>query len=856
MPRVTILALLIVGLTTIGSMAQSTEFVFSPGGTGDINDALPFNWQNGVRGISGPYDLDRDGHMEMLLSQHTTGGRAYVIENTDVDTWELVYATPVLDSTETSLNARYAVGADVDGDGNWEIVFVAGNSYNGSNPLYTAGSAYIFEHDGVVGSDNYGTKPAFVADYYAQDPQGPFSGSARAERMEAADVDGDGRSELLIPSNGASAIDICYVVGIVGDIETDGYETSFATTKIEGRLGPRENGNAFGGGSPNAVVHGDFNGDGQMDIGWMVWNNFNLINQTVVGVDSVVSADTLAENNHYRPALALSGANDDVALFGGFVGDIDGDGNDEVYWPNYPANSARPNLTTIVDYDTGEDVLAIDADHVTFDALDLLGFGPGAVADVDGDGHKEVIIAGGSYTAADANAGVNPDLIHLAEYNGGDPGDPASYGVEFLETPFPIDEGGFNTVTRDSAGVVRQYYETALSKQGTIGNHQSDPIFPSSLVYFGDADGDGSNEIAISFQGVDDTLQTINELYRPDSLRGVFNTPDGADSPGPILPGQSYSFSFGAAPGSYFSFETMFGESNDLFYAPADTGIALWDSEGHMRSGDVTSEVWLWDAGTELNEEPFVGPNQAPRQDSLNAGAVDTLSGVTPCCVDGYTYPAVSDVIEVTLAADEGSGVFTVTIMNVSTAGKSEAAVTGLAPGVYVIGPAVPELFESGSLASAGLERAAEDGDPTTLNAALLGNYDLINFRTITSQQAADVRSFVRVYSLNGRTVSAENDRIILPSDYKLSGNYPNPFNPTTNFSFTLPIDKKVSVKIYDVMGRLVSTLVNDELLNAGTHQVTWNGRDVSGQTVASGQYIYTLEYGNFRQSRTMVLLK
>lgn len=844
MPRVTILALLIVGLTTIGLMAQSTEFVYSPEGTGDINDALGFNWQNGVRGMSGPYDLDRDGHPEMLLAEHTTGGRVYVIENVGVDTWEMVYATPVLDSTETSTNNRYAVGADVDGDGNWEIVYVAGNSYNtDTNPLYTQG-AYIWEHDGVVGSDNYGTKPAFIADYYAQDPNGPFSGSARAERMEAADVDGDGRSELLIPSNGASAIDICYVVGIVGDIETDGYETSFATTNIEGRLGPRENGNAFGGGSPNAVAHGDLNGDGQMDISWMVWNYFNVMNQTVAGVDSVVSADTLADNKNIRAAFP----NDHVALFGGAAGDIDGDGNDEIFWPNWYTGNV-----SVLNYDDGEDVLSIDADHLSFEAIPIDGASPGAVADLDGDGAMEVIIAGGGYSATDANEGATPALIKYAEFNGGDPGDGTNYAVGSIETPFPIDEGGFNVVTRDSAGTVRDYYETASSKQGVVGSG-GDPVFPTSLVYFGDADGDGSNEIALSFQGVDDSLQTIDELYNPDSLRGLFNTPDGADSPGPILPGQSYTFSFRAAPGSYFSFETMFGESNDLFYAPADTGIALFDG-GNMRSGDLTSEVWLWDAGTELNEEPFVGPNQAPRQDSVNTGAADTLGGVALCCeFDGFDYPAVSDVINVTLAADEATGVFTVTITNVSTAGKSEAAVTGLAPGVYVIGPAVADLFTSGSAASAGLEHAAEDGDPSTLDASLFDKYQ--NFRTVTSQVAASVRSFVRVYSLNGLTVSAQNDRIVLPEDYKLSANYPNPFNPSTNFNFTLPIDKKVSVKIYDIMGRLVSTLVNDQLLNAGTHEVTWNGRDATGQTAASGQYIYTLEYGNFRQSRTMILLK
>jgi hypothetical protein len=128
--------------------------------------------------------------------------------------------------------------------------------------------------------------------------------------------------------------------------------------------------------------------------------------------------------------------------------------------------------------------------------------------------------------------------------------------------------------------------------------------------------------------------------------------------------------------------------------------------------------------------------------------------------------------------------------------------------------------------------------------------------RTTASSSVNENRIFLRIFSGSAVGVAIEEDRIVVPSDYKLSANYPNPFNPTTNFDFTLPLDKQVSVKIYDVNGRLVRTLVNNELRSAGTHTVSWDGRDAAGQMVASGNYIYTLEYGNFRQTRSMVLLK
>ncbi|GAB5518557.1 MAG: hypothetical protein RhofKO_08080 [Rhodothermales bacterium] len=128
--------------------------------------------------------------------------------------------------------------------------------------------------------------------------------------------------------------------------------------------------------------------------------------------------------------------------------------------------------------------------------------------------------------------------------------------------------------------------------------------------------------------------------------------------------------------------------------------------------------------------------------------------------------------------------------------------------------------------------------------------------RTVESSQANENRVFMRIISGDGFSVNVEDARIVMPDDYTLHANYPNPFNPTTSFAFTLPIQKAISVKVYDVAGRLVKTLVNNQFYAQGTHEVSWDGTSDAGASVASGTYLYTLEYGNFRQSRTMVLLK
>jgi hypothetical protein len=132
---------------------------------------------------------------------------------------------------------------------------------------------------------------------------------------------------------------------------------------------------------------------------------------------------------------------------------------------------------------------------------------------------------------------------------------------------------------------------------------------------------------------------------------GIANTPDGSGAPGPATPGNSYSFSFVAMEGEILSFATMYVQSNDLFFSPGTAGVALF-SNGNAISGDITAMMNLYDAGTEVNEQPGVGPNQAPRQPAPNTGpdengTVRLISDVN----DGFTYPAVNQVIKVTISS-------------------------------------------------------------------------------------------------------------------------------------------------------------------------------------------------------------
>lgn len=618
--------------------AQTLEYYFSPEGT-EFSDPFAPGVHNGARGISGPYDLDGDGKMEILVAQHTAGGRVHVIENQGVDTWEHVYSTALIDSSGSSFNARYAVGTDLDGDGRGEIVYVAGVGYDTTNVVLTVG-AYVWEYDGQ-GDDNYGDFPATVGNFYELDNL--ESANARAENMDALDVDGDGQQELLIPANGPSSHDVFYVLSITGDIETGQAANTFATWNIESRVNARDGGNKLGGGSPNAILAGDMNGDGMIDISYHAWNSYNFFNGTVTGPNTVALPDTAAGMNRFLQATA--GIGDHVALFGGAMGDIDGDGNDEAFYTRWPTGGI-----SVIDYDTDQSVLSITENELVLDVIKEAGIGTPSIGDLDQDEKMDVLVAGFGYSAASFMANEPSNFLNVAEYKGGDPTSSNSYKLTSVDTSAPFDSTGFNRVYRDSLGEMSNYYEVARSKGGVTTSDAGDAVFPTGVVFLGDPDGDGFNEVALAFQAIDDSLQVIDEVWNADSTR-----------------------------------------------------------------------------------------------------------------------------------------------------------------------------------------------------------YD----RTVRETVPAPVRAFVRIYEFDADfTVSAEEDPNTLPAGFELHENYPNPFNPSTAIGYTIPSETNVTVRVYDITGRVVRTLVHGQSHTPGVYEVIWDGTGDGGHALASGTYFYSLEYLGRRNVKAMILLK
>ncbi|MGH2574490.1 MAG: ASPIC/UnbV domain-containing protein, partial [Ignavibacteria bacterium] len=115
-------------------------------------------------------------------------------------------------------------------------------------------------------------------------------------------------------------------------------------------------------------------------------------------------------------------------------------------------------------------------------------------------------------------------------------------------------------------------------------------------------------------------------------------------------------------------------------------------------------------------------------------------------------------------------------------------------------------------------------------------------FRNISSNQTVTL--------VEDGVIGIHNNNNNLPSEYKLFQNYPNPFNPSTVISYQLVVNSFVNLKVYDLLGSEVATLVNEQL-KAGSYKVEWNGANYPG-----GAYFYRLIANDFTETKKMILIK
>jgi len=218
------------------------------------------------------------------------------------------------------------------------------------------------------------------------------------------------------------------------------------------------------------------------------------------------------------------------------------------------------------------------------------------------------------------------------------------------------------------------------------------------------------------------SIENTGQVY-PILKSDAFTTPVGASEARPLMPGEAYEFEFTAPVGAHLSLATMFAQSNDWFFAADEDGIALYNEDGSKVTGDVTSQIDLYDAGTEEDQEVGVGDNQAPRQSGPDTGPEDDNPNVR--LVDDSGLPSNDEMIQVTLTSTSTYG-FKVRIENVSTSSTLQTSEGDkpvlLSPGVWLVHSADQSglLYTLGEADYGdGLEGIAEDGNPADLASSL-----------------------------------------------------------------------------------------------------------------------------------------
>ncbi|MBM4175525.1 MAG: T9SS type A sorting domain-containing protein [Ignavibacteria bacterium] len=474
-----ILTLLLVLLVTSLSYTQvrhSTAYDY-PLLTGSSVDSV----LNGLKSIRGCYfetDMDGDGKSEIGLTNYFDQGHVHLFETVGNDSIKLVWSSPKVASAGGGSTPRYVLFGDLDNDGKKEIIFQS--SGNG---------IFIFEWDGVVGSDNYGTIPSQVINSTTLPEMTGVSGST--EYMEIDDIDTDGQNELCVFYNSSpNANDKFFIISAIGDWNTNdpgfsGFTAEYSKSRVDLINW------GMNGGTPYSMHIAQFDGAGNKELLFQAWNFKNVSPVRIPTANTYLEADTTIGKQNYF----LTGTYDDVALFGGGTFDIDKDGREEVYLPNYHATGS-PYMGTVhmISYNSGESTTIIDSTNVTTlnfkdagvldDLLVTFGFGYG---DIDKDG-KPNIYTSSTYGSTGCN-------VLTAEFQGGDKRNLANWTFAKL---YRGDPTIYTTrIIKDSLG----NKDTTL----TIDNAFASKIF----ARYTDFDKDGFEDILLPYQALSDSVTHI-----------------------------------------------------------------------------------------------------------------------------------------------------------------------------------------------------------------------------------------------------------------------------------------------------------------------------------------------------------
>jgi ketosteroid isomerase-like protein len=847
-------------------------------------------------------DMDGDGDMDVVAAAEADDDIAWFENNGSQSFTER--------TIEGNFNGAISVYAtDMDGDGDMDVVGaafydddIAWFENNGSQSFTErtiegnfdgAMSVYATDMDGdgdmdVVGAEYQDNDIAWFENNGSQSftehtIAGDFS---YARSVYAVDIDGDGDMDVVGASNGDDDISWWENTSITPSLPT------FTESTIEGGFG-----------AAMSVYAVDMDGDGDMDvvgaaysdddIAWFENNGSQSFTERTIegdfdGAYSVYAVDMDGDGDMDVIGAAL--VDDDIAWFenngsqsftertieGDFDGvrsvyavDMDGDGDmdvvgaayedDDIAWFENNGSQSFTEHTIAGDFDGPQGTRSVYA------------------ADMDGDGDMDVV--GAALNANDISWWENKVTVVSGNAGFRMLSSPVAGTIyDELLAPFWI-QGMTNGDTESGTANVWTY-NAGTSAWTSLSNLTTDSYTAGAgiLIYvFTDVDGDGDDDIAggvnvgivngtensatvsisttasawnllgnpfVSTIGADqlfsDNSNYTSTVYVYDDANSQYNTWNGSTgglSNGLIAPYQGFWIQSGSS-GTTFQFTSSCKSSSiGTFYKTMN------DSSGSVAfqfsSGSYSSTAYL-----SFNIDALEGIDNADAYKLLPLGASDHLTsifyvGEVALNISNLPYDVTNS-----MAAD-------MDVMLLTAASDSFYTSTGNVSMSWDIGnlPAGKTIYLVDQLTLNTLDLQTEDSYSFDLQEK--GGFSA----TGDTNQALYPRQGQNRFQvlINSTTVSVDEE--LLPIQYALHPAYPNPFNPITSLRYDLPEQAKVTLTIYDLMGREITQLVNTTQ-EAGYRSVKWNATDMHGKPVSAGIYLYQIRTADFVQTRKMVLLK